>query len=239
MRGMFTKNDKIGTIVVQFPKAAEIFKKYNIDFCCGGDRPLEQAFTEAKLNEKEILDQLIAYYAEYRQTLDEADKDWSQQSLTSLVEHIVETHHKYLDENLPSISELALKILRVHGNKHPELYRVHKLANMLRTELEQHLIVEEVEFYPVIKQFERTSRIQDLTKIKNILENLEDEHEAAGGILKELRNITGNFVPPSDVCASYQLTFKKLEELESDLFQHIHLENNILHPRLRTSLKAL
>ncbi|MEG6586927.1 iron-sulfur cluster repair di-iron protein [Dendrosporobacter sp. 1207_IL3150] len=236
---MFTKNDKIGSVVVQFPKAAEILKKYQIDFCCGGDRPLEKAFVEQNLNEAEILEQLNSAYAEFKASRNYTDTDWSKQSLTSLVDHIVETHHKYLYENLPAIGELALKILRVHGDKHQELYRIHKLFNALRTELEQHLITEEVELYPVIKQYEISGSIQDLAKIKKILDNLEDEHETAGGVLKELRAITKNFVPPSDVCASYQLTYKKLEELESDIFQHIHLENNILHPRLRKHIETL
>lgn len=236
---MFSKNDKIGYVVVQFPKAADIFKKYHVDFCCGGDRPLAAAFAEQNLDESEILEQLNGSYTEYLQSTNDTTKDWSEQSLTNLVDHIVETHHQYLNMNLPAIGELALKILRVHGDKHPELYRIHKLFNLLRTELEQHLITEEVELYPVIKEYEITSSMKDLNKIKKIVTNLEDEHETAGGVLKELRSITKNFTPPEDVCASYKLTFKKLEELESDIFQHIHLENNILHPRLRQCIKSL
>ncbi|MPL58336.1 Iron-sulfur cluster repair protein YtfE [bioreactor metagenome] len=233
---MFTKNDKIGFIVVEFPKAAEIFKKYQIDFCCGGDRPLDIALTEQKLDADEVLQQLNSAYNEYQQLNAVVSNNWLQASLADLVDYIVVTHHKYLDANLPGISELTLKILRVHGGRHQELGKVHKLFNVLRTELEEHLITEETILFPLIKQYEQDSDHKHAEQLKQLIQTIENEHEAAGDIIKELRAITGGFTPPEDACTSYKLTYKRIEELESDLFQHIHLENNILHPRVKESI---
>lgn len=233
---MFTKNDKIGFIVVEFPKAAEIFKKYQIDFCCGGDRPLDIALTEQKLDADEVLQQLNSAYNESQQLNAVVSNNWLQASLADLVDYIVVTHHKYLDANLPGISELTLKILRVHGGRHQELGKVHKLFNALRTELEEHLITEETILFPLIKQYEQDSDHKHAEQLKQLIQTIENEHEAAGDIIKELRAITGGFTPPEDACTSYKLTYKRIEELESDLFQHIHLENNILHPRVKESI---
>ncbi|MEQ8574443.1 MAG: hemerythrin domain-containing protein, partial [Fulvivirga sp.] len=34
-----------------------------------------------------------------------------------------------------------------------------------------------------------------------------------------------------DACTTYRAFYRLLEEFESDLFKHIHLENNILFPK--------
>ena len=56
------------------------------------------------------------------------------------------------------------------------------------------------------------------------------EHDAAGEILKSIRELSKDFATPEDGCISYHTLYKALEELEADLHQHIHLENNILFP---------
>ncbi|AFM41603.1 iron-sulfur cluster repair di-iron protein [Desulfosporosinus acidiphilus SJ4] len=227
----FQANQKIGTIVSAFPGAADLFKKYKIDFCCGGDRLLLQAIQDQNLNEIEILSQLNQMYEEARNK-ETVIKDWTREPSEDLIDHIVNTHHAYLQLELPKISELTTKILRVHGVNHPELVKVHKLFHELKTELDQHLIKEEVIEFPLIKEYVRTTNPETLTKVMEAIGELETEHEGAGRILKELRKITNDYHVPDDACNSFGLTYHKFQDLESDIFQHIHLENNILFPRL-------
>lgn len=230
----FTGMQAVGEIVAEFPKAAEIFKEYRIDFCCGGDKLLTVAVKELNLNEATVVEKLNqAYTALVKDKQENVDVDWRQQSFTQLIDHIVSTHHLYLHQELPQISELTNKILRVHGANHSELAKVHKLFHMLKMELEQHLIKEEEILFPLIKGYEKNPSAQSLEKIKNVTNEIEAEHEQAGDIIKELRKITNQFQYPDDACTSFKLAYQKLEEMESDLFQHIHLENNILHPRLQ------
>lgn len=122
--------------------------------------------------------------------------------------------------------------MRVHGGNHSELSKVHKLFHTVKMELEAHLIEEETIQYPAIKEYLRSNSEVDLDKAINIINQLQDEHTGAGDILKELRKVTNDYKAPSDGCNTYKLTYAKLEEMESDIFQHIHLENNILFPRL-------
>ncbi|MBN1068090.1 iron-sulfur cluster repair di-iron protein [Clostridium botulinum] len=228
----FNSNQKIGDIVTKFPKAADIFKEYKIDFCCGGDRTLITAIKEQGVNETELLERINDSYEKLKNNIYSKDRNWVEAPLDELVDQIVNVHHAYLYENLPKISELTTKILRVHGEKHPELSRVHKLFHTIKMELEAHLIEEETIQYPAINAYLRSNSEADLDKAINIINQLQDEHIGAGNILKELREITNDYDIPSNVCTTYRLTYSKLQEMESDMFQHIHLESNILFPRL-------
>jgi regulator of cell morphogenesis and NO signaling len=219
------------------PRAGEILKQYKIDYCCGGHRLLSEAVEEKQLNGKEILSKLEeAQHAAVAQTQGK-NIDWRTAPLTELVDYIIDTHHSFLNRELPRLSELTTAILRAHGLSHQELSRVHKLFHGLKTELEQHMIKEEEVLFPLVKDYDKTKSMMALNRAVTVVSELEDEHENAGGVLHELRDITTEYAIPGDICPTFCTTYEKLTELESDLFQHIHLENNILHPRLRREQK--
>lgn len=223
---------RIGDIVAELPAASEVFKQYRIDFCCGGNRPLSEAVKELKLNESELLEQLDKAYEEAEKS--KAQHDFPNMSRSDLIDYIVNTHHVFVKRILPELSELTTKILRVHGLKHEELYKVHKLFHNLKTELDAHLIKEEELLFPLIKSYDQNPSKELLDKIISVMNETETEHEGAGDILKELRRITEDYTVPQDVCNTFLMTYEKLQELEADLFQHIHLENNILFRQLDT-----
>ena len=52
-----------------------------------------------------------------------------------------------------------------------------------------------------------------------------------GELLRALRQVTDDYAVPGDACASYRALYQALPDFETDLHQHIHLENNILFPR--------
>lgn len=232
MERAFDLSDKVGDIVAEMPKASEVFRKHHIDFCCGGNRALAAAIEDHGANAAQVLEDLDAAYRE-TQELRGSRRDFRQMTLTALMDYIVSTHHAYLQRALPELSRLVTTILRVHGANHKELSRVHKLFHTLKADLEQHLITEEETVFPLIGEYEETGSVEALQKASEAISRLQIEHEAAGGILKELRSITEGYAIPGDACGTYEQTYKLLGELESDLFEHIHLENNILHPRLR------
>ena len=236
MKYIFSGNDKIGDIVVRLPKASEVFKTLQIDFCCGGNRPLIEAIKEQGLDENTVLSKLQGAYNEIKD-LKSGEIDFAQRSFSDLIDHVVNTHHAYLNQELPKLSELTKKIYRVHGEGHNELATVYRLFHTLKMELEEHLMKEEEIVFPLIKEYEENATLETLEKALKTIKELESEHEGAGDILKELRKITNNYEVPEDGCQSYTLTFKGLELLESDIFQHIHLENNIMFPRLEALRK--
>lgn len=238
MKQVFTGEQKLGDIVSRFPKASEIFKEYQIDFCCGGNRSLSEAAKKQNVSEEKILETLNQAFNEIA-AVEKNDIDWTVEPDSKLIDHIINTHHAYLQVELPKISELTAKILRAHGSRHgEELTKVFKLFGSLRMELEQHLIKEEEVEFPMIKQYEKAPCPELHTKALRVMKELECEHQGAGDILKELRKVTNNYELPYDACPTYELAFGKLMQLEADLFEHIHLENNILFPRFEKEVQA-
>lgn len=233
----FNSSSKIGEIVAAFPKAADLFIENKIDFCCGGNRPLSEAVKDSNSDSQTIVSELNRLYEDFKNA-SSVDRDWQSEPLDELVEHILNTHHGYLWDELPRLSQLSNTILKVHGESHPELFKVHKLFSMLKMELEGHLTKEETLQYPAINEYVKTKSQADLKKSIDIIDELEEEHSNAGDVLKELRIVTKDYVIPDDVCRTFELVYEKLQNLELDLFRHIHLENNILFPRLRDLLEV-
>lgn len=236
MSNQFTKDQRIGKIVTDFPKSTEAFMKYNIDFCCGGDRSVETAILEDN-NDVSVDDILQEVNKAYDNFLSEDYKeiDWENKSMTELLEFVENTHHAFMKKTLPITEEFILKIFKVHFDHNKELLtEIYRLFSLLKLDINIHLIKEEEELFPLIKEYEKTKDKETLKEVLKMLEDTEDEHDAAGDILKNLRKLTNNYEFPEYGCPTFKLVYDRLQEIESDLFHHIHLENNILFYKLKS-----
>lgn len=217
------KNATIGEVVVELPKATEIFKNYGIDFCCGGHRNLRSVAEEQGIDQEKLFKDLDIAYEERKESYGSQKDNFESMSPVVLSTYIEDTHHGYLRKALPETAELLATILRVHGKNHPELFEAYKLFGQLKTDLEQHLLKEETMLFPDFEDASANEKaIAELTK------TIISEHEAAGDLLVKLREATEDYTLPEDACGTFARTYEMLEEIESDLHQHIHLENNIL-----------
>ncbi|PYZ95248.1 iron-sulfur cluster repair di-iron protein [Salipaludibacillus keqinensis] len=233
MKTTINREAMVRDLVIEIPRSDELFKQYRIDFCCGGKRPLNEVIAEKNLDEATILQALQTLFENAKERSENDRKDWTTASYGSLINHVVKQHHGYLAEELPDLSFYVTKIFRVHGSSHPELKELHTLFHHLKLELEQHMVKEEQIVFPAIYQYEQSQTQSDYDEAVKRIDELEAEHEAAGSLLKKIRHITNDFTLPEGACTTYKLTFTRLEALESDMFQHIHLENNILFPQLK------
>jgi iron-sulfur cluster repair di-iron protein len=217
------KNSTIGEVVVEIPEATGVFKEFGIDFCCGGHRNLAKVIEEQKIDEAKIYERLEQLYEARKSSYEKEGGHFDQMSPEVLTTYIEDTHHEYLRKVLPEITELLNTLLRVHGKNHPELFELYRVYGQLKTDLEQHLLKEETMLFPDFGEAETNrEEIVELTKM------IIAEHEAAGELLEKMREITGNYQVPQDACQTFARTYRLLEEMEEDLHQHIHLENNIL-----------
>lgn len=237
MEQVITLSTQISDIVIKIPQSDKVLKSYKIDFCCGGNRPLAEAIEEKNLNADEVLEKIHEEYVKMVQNSEVKNVDWLTVPYSELIDHVITKHHQYLVNELPQLSMYVTKVFRVHGDTNPELEQVYKLFHDLKQELELHLVKEEKNVFPYIVAYEKEHTVDNLTKAVAAIDELEQEHEAAGDIIKTLREITSDFTPPHGACTTYRLTYQRLEELEADLFQHIHLENNLLFPRLQKEVK--
>ena len=221
----------LAQIVKANHKTAAIFEKYNLDFCCKGKRSLEQACAEKALP----VDQVISELQTAANSCHVA-ADFNKMSLAQLVDYIVLTHHKYVKEVMPQIFAYLQKVTSKHSDRHPELLKVFKEFTVLKEEMEEHMHKEETILFPRIKAVEKNGAEKIELNVNNTylqapVSMMEEEHEQAGRLLEEIRELTSNYTPPADACTTYRLSFAALQAFELDLHQHVHLENNILFPK--------
>lgn len=221
----------VGQIVAQFPQTARVFEKYGIDYCCGGKLALGVFCAKKGLDAQALIAEVEAAMA----TSPRPAVDWTQQGLEALITHIVETHHGFLREALPRLAYLSEKVARVHGDVHPELIPVAEIYAGFNAELTQHMEKEERILFPAIVRLEAGI---DRFPVNSPIAVMEDEHDSAGRALEKMHALTNGFTPPEDACNSYRALFAGMTELELDLFEHIHKENNILFPRAIAMLEA-
>ena len=225
----FSHTSLVRDIVNEVPKTSDVFKKYRIDFCCGGNTPIQTAAAEQNVNLEELMNEL-AKACEKSDQSDNMDV-WTNSTSEEIIQHVIEQYHRPLEEELTQLSPYVTKVSKVHGDNHPELLRVFQLFYELKKELLEHTAKEEATSFPHILTLENNPEIENKAEIIEAIRELEKEHDHAGSILKELREITGDFTPPLDACGTYRLVYKRLEMLEAHTFMHVHLENNILFPR--------
>ncbi len=222
-------------LAVAVPGATRVFEQMGIDYCCGGGRTLADACRQFRAPVEEVLRRLEAATREAAPS-DNAP-DWQTASLTALAAHIVETHHVFTREEFVRLERLLDKVCSRHGGNHPELARLRELFLGLKQDLLPHMLKEEQVLFPYITRLEEAvSAGRDVqppffVTVRNPVRMMMMEHDTAGDLLREMRQVTGNYSPPPDACISYQTLYQALRELEADLHQHIHLENNILFPR--------
>lgn len=214
-------NTPVGKIATKYPLATRVFSRHKIDFCCGGGISLEEVCLKKGLVLLNIINELNG---EIEQSSKKSTRSWQEASAQELIDHILKTYHRPLDEELPRLTMMATKVYNVHKDKDPSLQELLSTINGLRAELEQHMIKEEQILFPAILQGRGA-------QAGGPINQMEHEHENAGNALKKIRELTNNFVLREDACNTWRALWHGLETLEAELHQHIHLENNILFPK--------
>ena len=233
--------ETIGEIVAKDMRKAQVFKKYGIDFCCGGKKTVRQACAEQGIDAAQVEREL----RQPVQGITTGNMNFDDWSVDFLADFIVNTHHQYVRKYLPEIMGYAAKVAQVHGTHHPELLKIKELFAQVNQELSQHLIDEESKLFPAIKELSKAKNSQ--TAYNNtagetfnaMVATTEQEHDNVGRLLDQIRKLSHHYTIPEDACTSYKLLFTMLEEFENDLFIHIHLENNLLFPKALDIEKSL
>jgi len=230
-----TAEKTVRELALENPAATRVFEKLGIDYCCGGNKSLEEACRTANLQMDEVLDSLEV--AEQSARALQKDRHWPSEQLADLVAHITSIHHKYTREEIARLGPLFDKVCSVHGKNHPELLQVRASFQGLAQELTVHMMKEEMVLFPCIVRMEESVIQKEpvlpppFGSVQNPISMMEHEHDSAGNALRAMREASAGYTPPADACISFQTLYKALVSFEADLHQHIHLENNILFPR--------
>lgn len=220
----------VGQWVAERPSTSHVFEALGIDYCCGGNQSLEQACAERNINPQDVLAKLQQSSAA---TGTDSPPSWTDAPLAELCDHIEQTHHAYLKTELPRLTEMVAKVVRAHGDRHPETAKVQQALAELRAELEPHMFKEEQILFPAIRRLEQSAvpPAFPFGTLANPIRMMEHEHDNAGGALARIRELTRGFRVPDDVCNTYRALLDGLFTLEQDMHRHVHKENSILFPR--------
>ncbi|MGH9476843.1 MAG: iron-sulfur cluster repair di-iron protein [Terriglobales bacterium] len=216
----------VGELAVETLGAARVFEKMGIDFCCGGEKSLDEACRKKGLELNVVL-QAIQDLQETEPTA-APDQHWQSEPMQNLMTHIVSCHHQYVRTETPRIAQWLGKCVAAHGEHHPELHRMQRSFAAMSSEMAQHMAKEELILFPAIA---RTEAGQAGGNLAAPVKMMMVEHDHSGRDLEEVRRLSGDYTPPADACSTYRALYTALAEFEKDMRQHIHLENNILFPR--------
>ena len=224
-------NKKVGSIVAENFKTAQVFTKYGIDFCCKGGVSLKQACANKGVDINQISNDL------QRAVILPEEIHYVDFGLSQLIDHILANHHQYVENTIPVLNSYLQKLAKVHGERHPELYKIRDQYLMASEALISHMKKEELILFPYIKAMEEARNNHyplsqpHFGHIDNPIHLMEDEHDTEGERFRRISELSNAYSPPSDGCQTYKVAFAMLKEFEEDLHTHIHLENNILFPK--------
>lgn len=211
-----SKDATIGQIAAETPASVRVFERYGIDYCCGGRVAFDEACRGRGLDAEAVRAEI-----EREAPVAEDHTDWTKAPVNDLIDHILEKHHVYLKTNLPLIEAKIAKVMQAHGEKVPAIAGV---FGAMKEELDAHMMKEEMILFPMIRSTGRGA----MGPIRVMLA----EHDSAGDALAALRSLTSGYAVPEGACNTWRSLYFELAELERDLHRHIHLENNVLFPRV-------
>jgi len=209
----------VAELVLERPSRARVFEELGLDYCCRGGTPLTDACAARGIAVEEAA---AALEAAADAPTDE--RDWTTVPLAELCDHIEAEHHARLREELPRLDELLAKVVRSHRTERHSLVELHDTFTTLRSDLEEHLAAEEELLFPLVRAGGPYEPDQ--------LKELEHDHAWAGTALERMRELADGYELERALCNTHRAALDGLHELELDLHQHIHEENNVLFPRV-------
>lgn len=239
MQGIKTVKD----IVIDDYRTADVFKKWGINYCCGGNLPLDKACAVKQVSQIEVEQDLERATKSITLSNAIAFNEWP---LSFLTDYILYVHHGYLKMALPTLRQLLTSFVPGHLKKYPHLDGLHETFLNLADELDEHMAEEEESLFPYVKQIsstysqkEKYGRLFVRTMRKPLAQTVEKGHVRIVSLLKQLRTQTNHYSFGPNACPNYQVIYNKLKEIDNDLVQHKHLENNILFPKALQMEKSL
>ena len=232
-----SKDKIIGQLVAENYKAASVFKTYGIDFCCNGNRSIYEACDQKGIDS----DTVVGDLNKAMEVKDAQNTDYQSWDIDLLADYIEKKFHRYIERKIPELKAYLKKVASVHGQRHPELIEINNLFTASALDLLSHMKDEETLVFPYIRQMMEKKMLDDFefNTVESPIQKMMIEHDNEGNRFRRIAELTDNYTPPMDACNTYRVSFALLQEFESNLHLHIHLENNILFPKAIETEKQL
>ncbi|MEJ7420840.1 iron-sulfur cluster repair di-iron protein ScdA [Staphylococcus haemolyticus] len=217
---MITNESIVAEIVTDIPLSADIFRKYGIDFCCGGNISINEAVKNKKVDAETLIDEINEL-----QNHDQGNINVKFLDAPSLIQYIQSRYHETIREEFKNLSPYVTKIAKVHGPNHPFLFQLQDLYRQYRDGMLEHMAQEDEHDFPALIKLSRGEQVDHSS---DIIQSLVDDHTQTGQLLEDMRELTNQYQPPSEACQTWRLVYHRLENLERETHEHVHLENHVL-----------
>lgn len=219
-----TEKSKVGEWVAENIQYAEVFDKNKIDFCCGGSKTLEDVCKSRGIESKTLITELNTIAPVINIVNPNALE------LPELTGYIEKEFHDEIRIQIPLIYSYIEKVCFAHGANHSELFVIKELLQEGFEDLLDHLDKEEQILFPLVRELGK--KLTDDFILKPIAV-MECEHDNEGERYNRIAELTNQYVVPDDGCNSYKYLYELLRKFEQRLHLHIHIENNILFPKIK------
>lgn len=215
-------------------RTADVFKKWGINYCCGGTGTLDEVCTLRQLDKQAIAGELHDATQNVQLSNGLCYDQWP---VDFLADYIVHVHHAYVKETGARLQQSLLQYAAGHKMKYPHFVAVESAYNTLLGCLEVQMEKEEKMIFPYLKALSRAHRQKEIcgATLPGTLQK--PPGDPAGAAYKEietnlvhLRNATNSYRFPEDACTAHQVIYHKLHEFDADLLQHRKMENSFLFP---------
>ena len=205
----------LGDIAASLPGATAVFRRHNLDFCCGGSESLEEAARHKGLALAPIEAELTS--------LSHGQTAWPE-DVEDLIQLILERYHQVHRSELPELHALARRVESVHADHVAVPKGLAEVLARLQGELESHMQKEEQILFPLMLSGGSPMIVHPIAMMRH-------EHDEAGEDLKAVSKLTGDLTLPTEACNTWRALYAGLAKFAEDLTEHIHIENNILFPK--------
>ncbi len=223
-------NSTLANWVIQYPRTATVFEALGLNYCCEGDETLEQACREQHLDPQQVVVKIEQIIAEHE---DDSVTHWEDASLTQLCDHLEQTHHVFVKDELSRLSAMISEVVELHHFKHPEMQELQASFTAMSDGIRPHTLKEEQVLFPFIRDLEQNQSTCPLFVgyVDDVVKTMTRVHKHTGEWLSKIRKLTNNYQPPEDAGMLYRITLDGLQTFERDLHLHVHKETHLLFPR--------
>ena len=217
---MITNESIVAEIVTDIPLSADIFRKYGIDFCCGGNISINEAVKNKKVDAETLIDEINEL-----PNHDQGNINVKYLDAPSLIQYIQSRYHETMREEFKNLSPYVTKVAKVHGPNHPFLIQLQDLYRQYRDGMLEHMAQEDEHDFPALIKLSRGEQVDHSS---DIIQSLVDDHTQTGQLLEDMRELTSQYQPPSEACQTWRLVYHRLMNLKRETHEHVHLENHVL-----------
>lgn len=219
MTATITPQRTLADLAASHAGASRVFYRHGLDFCCHGQVSVAEACEKKKLDVAGLIRELEAEMSTPGEFV-----RWDERPIADLIEHILDRFHAAHRAEVPRLLEMARKVDKVHADKPTRPKGLVEHLEHVAEALEMHMQKEEQILFPLL----RSSRAHMAAMPIQVME---EEHDDHGRNLRRIRELTNDLVPPPEACGTWKALYLGLADLEEQVMQHIHLENNVLFPR--------